>query len=66
MARFPSLETDDDLIADRRGGLRLPVTGWMNLAGEVFYSPLSVRRPGLDQTIEGLVNVRGLVELRFN
>ena len=25
MARFPSLETDDDLIADRRGGLRLPV-----------------------------------------
>src|SRR6266487_6809085 len=25
MARFPSLETDDDLIADRGGGLRPPV-----------------------------------------
>jgi hypothetical protein len=47
-------------------GLLLPVVRGLDVAGEVFYSPLDVKRPQEPaRTIEGLFNVRGLVAYRF-
>jgi hypothetical protein len=47
------------------GGLIFPLTRHLDLAGEVFYSPLTVARPNQDEHIEGLFNVRALVAYRF-
>ena len=48
------------------GGLRMPVTDRLSVSGEAFYAPLTVKRPtDSDSQIEGLLNVRGLLEVRF-
>jgi hypothetical protein len=48
------------------GGLLLPITRRLDVAAEVFYTPLMVHRPqNASDTVEGLLNVRGLVAYRF-
>jgi hypothetical protein len=47
-------------------GLLYPITRRLDVAGEVFYTPLTVQRPGSRSTsVEGLVNVRAMVAYRF-
>jgi hypothetical protein len=47
-------------------GFLLPITHRLDLAAEVFYSPLTVQRPqNSSTTVEGLFNVRGLIAYRF-
>jgi hypothetical protein len=46
------------------GGLRIAVGTRLDLVGEVFYSPLTISQPGRDR-IDGLLNVRGLVQVRL-
>jgi len=60
--------TTDGATVSMTGGLLFPVTRKLDLGGEVFYSPLTVRRPqdGGAQTVEGLFNVRGMIAYRFN
>ena len=50
------------------GGVLFPITRKLDVGTEVFYSPLGVRRPQNDDrlTIEGLLNVRGMIAYRFN
>jgi hypothetical protein len=50
------------------GGLLFPITPKLDIGSELFYSPLTVRRPQNDgrQTVEGLFNVRGMIAYRFN
>jgi hypothetical protein len=49
------------------GGLLYPITRRLDIATEVFYSPLTVTRPQNNSTttVEGLFNVRGLIAYRF-
>lgn len=48
------------------GGLLYPITRRLDIGAEVFYTPLSERRPQNDHTtVESLVNVRGLIAYRF-
>jgi hypothetical protein len=49
------------------GGLLYPITPRLDVATELFYSPLTVARPQNDgaTTVEGLFNVRGMIAYRF-
>jgi hypothetical protein len=47
------------------GGLLFPVTRRLDLAAEVFYTPLTVHRPQGGSTVDGLFNVRGMIAYRF-
>lgn len=42
-------------------GLAFPITRRIDLGAEIFYSPLSIQRPGLPATHEGFFNVRGVL-----
>jgi hypothetical protein len=46
------------------GGLRLAVTHKLDLVGELFYSPLVIKRSDGSE-VDGLWNVRTLIEFRF-
>jgi hypothetical protein len=47
-------------------GLLFPITRRLDVVGEVFYSPLVVKRPqNASSTVEGLLNVRFLIAYRF-
>lgn len=50
------------------GGLLFPITRRLDIGSELFYSPLTVRRPQNNgaETVEGLFNVRGMIAYRFN
>jgi hypothetical protein len=50
------------------GGLLFPITHKLDIGSEVFYSPLTVKRPVNDYrtTVEGLLNVRAMIAYRFN
>lgn len=72
-ARYDSIDDRTHLSTDgatvsMTGGLLFPITRKLDLGSEVFYSPLTVRRPqnGGAQTVEGLLNVRGMIAYRFN
>lgn len=58
----------DGATVSMTAGLLFPVTRHLDLGSEVFYSPLTVRRPQNDgaETVEGLFNVRGMIAWRFN
>jgi hypothetical protein len=60
------LETQGATFA-MTGGLLFPVNRRFDLGAEVFYSPLTVRRPqnDNDKTLEGLFNVRAMAAIRF-
>ena len=65
-------EHDRDVLETRGavygfgGGLRYPVTDRLDIAGEAFYAPLTIRRPDdASAQVDGLFNVRGLAEIRF-
>lgn len=49
------------------GGLIYPITPRLDIATELFYSPLTVARPQNNgaTTVEGLFNVRGMIAYRF-
>lgn len=46
-------------------GLLFPVTDRFDVAGEVFYSPLTVQRPFESKATEGLLNFRALIAYRL-
>ncbi|MCU1283550.1 MAG: hypothetical protein JWM53_7096 [bacterium] len=47
-------------------GLLFPITRRLDVVGEVFYSPLVVKRPqNASSTVEGLLNVRALIAYRL-
>jgi hypothetical protein len=47
-------------------GFIFPITRRLDFAAEVFYSPLTVKRPQhRSTTVDGLFNVRGLIAYRF-
>jgi hypothetical protein len=46
-------------------GLLFPITRRLDLAGEGFYTPLTVKRPNQGTTVDGLANVRFLLAYRF-
>jgi hypothetical protein len=47
-------------------GLLFPITRRFDIGAEMFYSPLTVRRPpDFHDRIEGLLNVRGFIAYRF-
>ena len=58
------LETDGFLFLFA-SGLRLPLADRVGIVAEAAYAPLTVRRPGEDRTVDGVLNVRGLVEVVF-
>jgi hypothetical protein len=64
--------TIDQTILETHGGtvstdfgLLLPITRRLDLVGEGFYSPLSIKRANQPTHLEGLLNVRFLVGYRF-
>lgn len=46
------------------GGVTLPLTDRISATADVFYTPLRVTRPNASSSIEGMLNVRGLVSYR--
>jgi hypothetical protein len=59
------LQTEGTLTAFA-GGLRYPITSRLDLAGEAFYAPLTIERPtSANSEIDGLFNLRGLLEYSF-
>lgn len=59
-------QTTDGLTYSLAAGLRGPLSPRLNLAGEVFYSPLDVVRPPSTSTEnDALVNVRALLSYRL-
>lgn len=51
-------------IFSATGGLRVAATRRLDLAAEAFYAPLTVHRPDGDGTVDGLLNVRALLQVR--
>ena len=48
------------------GGILIDVSDRLVVSGELFYTPLAVRRPGAGSaSSDGLLNARGMIQIRF-
>lgn len=71
-ARYGDVEDHTRLVTQATtfhttGGLLYPITPKLDIGTELFYSPLTIKRPqNSDPTVDGLFNVRAMIAYRFN
>jgi hypothetical protein len=47
------------------GGLAFPITSWLDMSAEVFYSPLTVKRPDQNEQNDAFINFRSMLQAKL-